>query len=334
MINLHRLRKLKLHRTPPGQLLMAEGLLRWDYALPRRTEIALEGLDNLPRDRLVFLAMNHTDRYNYWPLQYEMHRRGLPYTATWVKGKYYDHPLMARFMDATNNIPMPSRGYALVADFRKAFERKPQDSEYRFLRDLVDGAIEPAAADLQAQSADVQAFVRARGGDTLGFVRQFEAEFEPLIDEVIRLNRQAICELGLNVLVFPQGTRSLRLSRGHTGLVQMAMYLGAAIVPVGCNGSDLVYPGNSPLAKGGRIVYRVGKPLEPAGPELGPHRVTQVFKPLTRGASERHGQQFRAATDQVMAAIDALLDEPYRAVPVNDGAGSDGPAVSAADRFL
>lgn len=329
MIDLHRLRKLKLHRTPPGQLLMAEGLLRWDYALPRRTEIAIEGLAQLPRDRQVFLAMNHTDRYNYWPFQYALHRRGLPYTATWVKGKYYDHPLMARFMDATNNIPLPSRGYVLVAEFRKAYGRKPQDGEYRFLRDLVDGAIDAAAADLRAQSADVQAFVRARGGDAQGFVRQFEAAFEPLIDEVIRLNRQAICELGLNVLVFPQGTRALRLSRGHTGLVQMAMHLGAAIVPVGCNGSDRVYPGNSPLAKGGRIVYRIGKPLEPGGPELGPHRVTAAFKPLTRAAGEHHGPQFRAATDAVMAAINALLDEPYRAA-----ADPGDAAIAAADRFL
>ncbi|MBI5607719.1 MAG: 1-acyl-sn-glycerol-3-phosphate acyltransferase, partial [Deltaproteobacteria bacterium] len=248
MIELAQLARLRLHRKPIGQLLMAEMALRWDYALPHKTAIVVENIEAIPKDRQVFLAMNHTDRYNYWPFQYALHRRGWPYTATWVKGKYYDHPWMARFMDSTNNIPVPSRGYVLVADFRKAFGRKTSDAEYRFLRNVVDGLGALDESQLASQSADVQRFVGQRGGSLAEFQRQFEANFEPMIDQVIRLNREAICELGLNVLVFPQGTRSVRLSRGHTGLVQMANHLGAAIVPVGCTGSDQVYPGNSPFA--------------------------------------------------------------------------------------
>jgi 1-acyl-sn-glycerol-3-phosphate acyltransferase len=329
MIDLDRLRKLRLHRTPPGQLAFANLVLRWDYTLPRRTAIELDGIEHIPRDRQVFLAMNHTDRYNYWPLQYAMYRRGWPFTATWVKGKYYDHPLMARFLDVTNNIPLPSRGYLLVAEFRKALQRKPADGEYRFLRDVLDGVVDPQTADLAAQSDDVRRFVGERGGSVEGFVGWFEALLLPMLREVVRLNRQAICELGLNVLVFPQGTRSLRQLRGHTGMVQMAQHLGAAIVPIGCNGSDHVYPGNSPLAKGGRIVYRIGKPLEPGGPELAPFRVTEAFDPLSRHAAERWGSQFRGATDVVTAHIDALLDPPYRSDPAALEA-----AVRAADRFL
>jgi len=326
MITTAQLAGLRLHRRPPGQVAVA-ALMRFDYSFPRRTDIVLEQVAHLPSGRTVFLAMNHTDKYNYWPLQYAMYRRGLPFTATWVKGKYYDHPVTARFLDATNNIPLPSRGYLISTEFREAIGRRPEAPEYRFLRDLVDGAIEPDRADLASAGGDVRRFV---GGDgPRAFVDGFEARFQPMIDQVIRLNRQAISELGVNVLVFPQGTRSLRLSRGHTGLVQMAWHLGAAIVPIGCNGSDRLYPTNSPLSKGGRVVYRFGAPIEPTGPEFRELQVTQPYVPLTRAAAEAHGDRFRAATDVVMARINDLLDPPYQFAP---GGQSDG--VRGMDRFL
>ncbi len=329
MITLQQLEKLRLHRRPAGQLVMANLVLSWDYLLPRRTRIVLEGLDNLPRDRTVFLAMNHTDRYNYWPAQYAMYRAGLPFTATWVKGKYYDKAMTARFLDSTNNIPLPSRGYVLVAEFRKAMGRRTEADEYRFLRDLVDGAVQPEDADLAGQTPAVRQFVADRGGSLRGFVDAFEQRFEPMIAQVIRLNRQAICELGVNVLVFPQGTRSKRLAKGHTGMIQLAMHLGAAVVPVGCNGADKLYPGVSPFSKGGKVTYRFGTPMEPTGPELGPYRVQEPYVPLTRSAAERHGVQFRAATEVIMQRINGLLDVEYQAAA--DGA-SDG--VRGIDRFL
>jgi hypothetical protein len=33
--------------------------------------------------------MNHTDRYNYWPFQYQLWKWQYPYTTVWAKGKYY-----------------------------------------------------------------------------------------------------------------------------------------------------------------------------------------------------------------------------------------------------
>ena len=50
MITLQQLEKLRLHRRPAGQLVMANLVLSWDYLLPRRTRIVLEGSDNLPRE--------------------------------------------------------------------------------------------------------------------------------------------------------------------------------------------------------------------------------------------------------------------------------------------
>jgi len=310
VLDLARLRRIHLAAKPPGQRLFAKALAV-DYRLPRRTEIIVEGLDRIPQDRSVFLAMNHTDRYNYWPLQYHMHTCGLRYTATWVKGKYYQHPLMAWFMDQTGNIPLPSRGYVAASAFQAAQGRPPDPTEYRALRDLLDG--QPGAPSSPALPPAVAAWTSQTGGPS-AWSHTWRDRFHDMMTEVMRINRDAL-DVGLHVLVFPEGTRHKRLGRGHTGLVQAAWHLGAAIIPIGCNGSDRVYPGNSPSAKGGRIVYRVGQVLEPDGPVLGPHRVQQTYTPFTVAASKAHGQAFQTATDLVMERIADLLDPTYQADP-------------------
>jgi len=322
MLDLARLQRIHLQRVPPGQRLMA-ALLALDYRFPRRTRIEIEGIERIPQDRPVFLAMNHTDRYNYWPLQYHMHTRGLRYTATWVKGKYYQHPLMAWFMDRTGNIPLPSRGYVVASGFQQQAGRKPDAEEYRALRDLVDGR------PVETLPPTLAAWLQAQGG-AAAWAQAERLHFAAMMTEVMRITRQAL-EIGLHLLVFPEGTRRTRLGRGHTGMVQAAWHLGAAIVPIGCNGSDLVYPGGSPFARGGPIVYRVGPVLEPDGPELGPHRVTEAYTPFTQEASQRHGQSFQAATDIVMAHIATLLDPPYQPTAQAPGAPDEG---AGAERFL
>lgn len=301
-VRLAQLQRLKLSRHPLVQSFLAHTFLRATYTLPRRTEIVLEGLENIPRDRTVFFAMNHTDRYNYWPFQWGLWKRGYRFTATWVKGKYFENPWMSRFMIATNNIPLPSRGYVIATQFRDEIGRVPAAPEYRVLRDLADGV----ASTSGDGGADVVRFVA--GG---GLVR-FEEAFNAMIGEVTRLTRGALEELGHDVLVFPEGTRSLRLQKGHTGLAQMTQHLGATIIPVGCNGSDKLYPGGSPWSKGGRVVYRLGPPMPVDGPELAEFRVRAPFQPLSLAASRAHGDAFRAITDRVMSRIESLLDEPYR----------------------
>jgi 1-acyl-sn-glycerol-3-phosphate acyltransferase len=313
MLDLARLERVNLHRTPWGQILVAQ-LLRLDYRLPRRTEIVLEGTEHLERGHSYILAMNHTDRYNYWPLQYQLYRQRLGFTATWVKGKYYENPFIAAFMDAMNNIPLPSRGYVITTRFREAVGRVPTDEEYRALRDLADGGV--AEAPLARAVGDVKAFLE-----------DFAQVFDRMIDQVMRLNRQAL-EFGQHLLVFPQGTRSVRLSRGHIGVAQVAQHLGVDVVPVGCNGSNLVYPGNSPFAQGGRIVYRIGKPLRLDGSELRDYRVTEPFRPFTLDAGV-HRKAFEGMTAVVMDHINELLDPEYQYA---DDQVSDG--VRGMDRFV
>ena len=92
----------------------------------------------------------------------------------------------------------------------------------------------------------------------------------------------------------------------------MTQKLGLDIVPVGCNGSDKCYPGNTPFSRGGTITYKIGKPIEIEGPEIKQYRITENFIPFSRKAEEQYGQRFRAITDIVMERINSLLDPEYQ----------------------
>lgn len=314
MIDLDRLRHTRLYRWPLAQILVGNLFLAPDYRLPRRTQIKVEGFDNIPRARGVFFALNHTDRYNYWPFQYAMYRQGgFRYTTAWVKGKYYENRLLAFFLDITGNIPVPSRGYMISTYFRKATGSPPEQEQYQLLRDLVDGklSLEDTRVGL---TDDSRAFLEEGFAEYEGntFVERFHAVWDAMTVEVAALTRRALEEYELNVIIFPQGTRSLRLSQGHTGLAQMAQYLGTSIVPVGCSGSDKLYPGGSPSSRGGRVIYRIGRPLEVDGPELGPYRVPPEILPLTTQAKRTYGDQYHAITQVVMNRINDLLDPEYQ----------------------
>ncbi|MGE0788652.1 MAG: lysophospholipid acyltransferase family protein [Sandaracinaceae bacterium] len=311
MLDLGLYDRVWLSRRPPAQRLIAELFLRFDY---RNVDLRLEGVERLPEHPVV-LAMNHTDNFNYWPLQYQLHKLDR-YTATWVKGKNYEHPGVSAFMRVTNNIPIASRGYVITRDFLGVMGRRPEPEEYRALRDAVDRgeAVEREAVERGV----VPRKVLEQGRDMLG--RRFDPARERYDQAVQRLmdrfterfldlNREAY-RIGCDLLVFPQGTRSVRLSRGHIGLAQIACVLGADIVPVGCNGTDGVYPGRSFRARPGRAVYRIGAPMPLSSfADLLPDPPRDAF---SREAEREHRAAFQAIVDRVMDRIDGLLDEPYR----------------------
>lgn len=317
-IDLDLMRGIRLSAAPKFQIFLAHTFLRVVFNVPTKTEIVIEGLENIPREP-VFYAMNHTDKYNYWPFQYQLWQRLSRFTATWVKGKYFESKLLSLFLVATNNIPLPSRGYVISTEFRRAEKRPPDAAEYRVLRDLADGV----RADAAGASDSVKRFLDGGG------LARFEESFRLMMKAVERITGDALNRLKLDVIIFPQGTRSIRLSKGHTGLAQVAQALGKTIVPIGCSGSDKLYPGGSPWPKGGRVVYRIGTPLPVDGPDLAPFRVTAPFEPLVPEANKAHGAKFRAITDVVMARINALVDPPYQYA---EGSSSDG--VKEMERFL
>lgn len=330
MLDLARLRRIRLTARPRIQRAVALGWLWPTYQLPgRRVRVRFEHFERVPDHPVVF-AMNHTDRYNYWPFQYRLYREHGRFTATWVKGKYYESKGVGLFMELTNNLPTVSRGYLIAKDFSLTLGRRPTEEEYEGMRRAIDAAAHgetPDTSMLPPALLQTPRDILGRGFDPLAesWPEAINALFGQMMERFVALHDD-VFSLGLDLLVFPQGTRSIRLSRGRIGVAQIAMKHRCTIVPVGCNGSDRLYPGGSPLARGGEVVYRIGEPIRPED-----YADVQVddFTPFDPASERTHRANFQALVDRVMERIDGLVDEPYR---FSDDGEADG--VRGTDRFL
>ena len=342
MLTLDFMESLQISRWPYGQMVAGGLVLAPSYAIPgKRTTITIEGYERIPETGRVYLAMNHTDRYNYFPFQVNAWLKQKPsmFTATWVKGKYFNNPASAWFLQSTNNIPTPSRGYLITSDAVRLLHAPPDDQTYRMLRDALDEGYHDtkevrARARAHGVSSQVEMLLETPR-DMLGirfdplketYFEAMDRLFERMMSRFIELNLQAF-DHGHKVLVFPEGTRSLTLAKGRPGLAQMALRTGATIVPIGCNGSELLYPGDSPFSKGGDVVYRVGEPITPDG-ELAPYTIDEPYTPFTKQAERDYGANFQAVTDIVMQRISQLVDARY--LP----GSRDASHVVGSNRFL
>lgn len=334
MLDLDRMDRIRFSPIPRFQQFVATMGLTPQYRFYPGLNIRFEGYEeHMPTDEPVYIAMNHTDRYNYFPFQYRLYKDFDRYTAVWVKGKYYEHPVIGKFMELSNLIPTPSKGYIITSDFQSTLNRPPHNHEYTAIRSRLDSFDEEDLQPLPTGTIPSKITDQPRNilgtnfdpstSDYLEFVRQL---FKTMMMRFVDLNTRAF-DTGLNILVFPQGTRSIRLSRGHIGLAQMALHQNRKIVPVGCNGSDLVHPGNSPLIKRGTITYRVGKPI--TIDDMEPFRPERPFVPFTTEASHRYQAQFQGLIDMVMQRVNGLLDERYR---FSQDLQSDG--VQGSNRFV
>lgn len=303
------LKNFRYPKVPYAQILIARTFLPFDYRFPRRTTISIDGLDKMSHQQPYLVAMNHTDRFNYAPFMAYLDKVGLPPLAPWVKGKYYRKPWMAKMLTWCACTPVPSRGFLLTVDWLARMGRPPADDEYRQLRHLGDGV------DLEAELLpDVEEYLkRAPGRGKEAFVPLFQEHFEGLSAELVRINIEAL-ESGYRPLVFPQGTRSRRLTPGFSGIVQMALHLKVPILPVGVSGSDKIYPGNSIRSQGGHVHYTVGDLYDPSAEPHAP----RDFMPLTIAASAQHGEAFGELTHHLMDRLNDLLPPDYQYDP-------DGP---------
>lgn len=335
MLTLDVMESVKLSARPRGQAFFGRVLdFNFKFRLTE-TPIEIEGLENLPLDRPVYLAMNHTDRFNYLPFQVELMMEHDRFAATWVKGKYFNNPVMRQFLVSTSNIPTPSRGYLITSDVVETLGAPPREDLYRLLRDAVDESWDDSELLRRADGIallDATTVIVETDRDMLGIPYRFgdgytstmRRLFQRMMERFVALNEQAF-DIGLFVLVFPEGTRSKRLTVGRTGLAQMALRTGHAIVPIGCNGTDEVYPGDMPLASGGEVVYRIGRPIT-HDDELADFQIDEEFTPFTDDA-EVHADAFRGATAVVMSRINDLLDPKYRRE------AGEGTQVEGVDRF-
>ncbi|MAG30073.1 MAG: hypothetical protein CL908_04165 [Deltaproteobacteria bacterium] len=343
MLDLSRLERLTLARRPFWQRTFGH-LLGANYRWFPGVEIVFENEQLIPDEPVIF-AMNHTDRFNYFPFQYTIWQRFDRFTATWVKGKYYENVLMARFMESMLQLPTVSRGYLITRDFVSVMGRTPTDQEYTLLRTAVDArALGDERSLLTQPDVPEMLLRRARNPFGVGFPLDEVVEaagegarepdyadyicalYSAMMARFVELNESAI-EIGLDLLIFPQGTRSKRLLPAHVGISQVALHLKIPIVPVGCSGSDGVYPGGSPVGKRGRIVYRLGEPIP--FEELAPFHVARRFTPFSATAERDFARQFRGLADLLTDRMNGLLDPAYQRV---ERAGED--TTGGTDRFL
>ena len=315
MISHELLQSIDIRQNPIAQKIFAN-ILAVSYTVPRKTNIIVEGWENIP-ETPCFLAMNHTDRYNYWPFQYMLAKKLDQYTCTWVKAKYFRHPLLRRFLLACNNIPVAPKGTLIAKSFFDKMGRKPSGDEYRHIRNHLQKGDPPAS--------EVAAFF---GQTPQTVVQEIESNFALLSEEVVRLNKEAL-QKGHHILIFPQGTRSKRLSKGHIGLAQMSQRLQASIIPIGCSGSDICHPGSNPWAKGGTITYRIGTPIAVDDPRIIKYKIGEEFVPFSAQAHQRYQHSFQSITNVVMDEINTLVDPAYQ---YSKDKVSDG--VQGVERFL
>lgn len=332
MLDLARLERLKLVRRPFSQRFLG-WFLGVNYKRLPGIELEIEDLGRIPDSPVIF-AMNHTDRYNYWPFQYLLWQRLDRFTTTWVKGKYYEGRFMAAFMESMLQLPTVSRGYLITRDFLSVMKRTPTDQEYALLRAVVDARAVGEFKELPTPP-DVPEMLFRKARNPIGvayvpgevdYADYICALFQAMMGEFIRLNEYAL-RIGLDLLIFPQGTRSKRLLPGRVGISQIALHLKVPIVPVGCNGSDGVYPGASPFAGRGRIVYRVGQPIPYE--EFSALHIHEPFVPFSAKAEADHSQKFHALADLVIDRIEPLLDPEYRRAEIASGAVEGGDSSGA-----
>ena len=319
-INIDYVNKINLKTFSWGQAITALSVLTPNYYLTNKVKIRIENPENIPKDETVIFAMNHTDRYNCWPFQYKMFmaKKGYPMTTTWVKGNYYNNTFMAKFFEWTNNIPVPSRGYIISEDFKDIIKERISKVEYRMLKDLVEGKkkLKEISNEITENLKTVLEYPRTRLETVeIPYAEYVEKYYRLLMAKVAEANFQALFKKRLNVIVFPEGTRSTRLGSGKTGISHLALKSNKKVVPVGCNGSEMVYPGNSPWAKSGKIVYRIGKPIDPR--EIIGREIDKEFVPFSKEAEVTFKDEFHEFALHVMEKINALLDDEFKSpVPV------------------
>ena len=305
MIDIDYLKKIRLVSKPLGQRLIANLVLLPNYHIFAKVDIRIENIERIPHGENVIFAMNHTDRFNYWPFQYKLFStHEFPFTTVWVKAKYYKNAFLAKGLNLCNLIPVPSMGYLIEEFYKKTFNRRMDRSLYRVVKDMIDGRIAEAGPNERAAIEAIQAM----GEQFTEFIRGY---YETVMEKVGELSRIALCDKSLNLIIFPEGTRSLKLAEGRTGLAQLALHTEKRIVPVACNNSEEVYKGSLPFARSGRITYRVGEPLS-VHDRLKAFRIAEPFRLFSRESQQRYRDQFEGVTRIVMASIEEMLDEKYR----------------------
>ncbi len=257
--------------------------------------------------RPVLYATNSTQKYDFMTFRSVAWTRGLR-TVTVTKAKNYHSPVMRPVLEHTGVVALASRGYVMLVDAVQVLRRRPDEDEYRALRDHLDGDVPlPATRAFDA----LQSTPRVTLGvpyepSRRGLRDHWRAVYHALLGEALRHARTAV-EHGYSIQMYPEGTVSSRLGAGRIGLMQFARALSLDVCPVGMSGCRDVYRGASPLPHRGTATVRFGEAYTPDLTALpaGFEAFNPAHEALARPVLQR-------ATDDLMHRLDALLDPAQR----------------------
>lgn len=303
-----------IRRSVAGAVAFGAGIV---YSLGG-VRVEFEGAEHLG-DAPRVVMMNHSHLYDWLPVRLGMFRRFGRLCANLVKPLPYQGALQGRFLHATGNVPIASRGYVLIADFRVQEGRRPTEPEYRHLRDLIDGRPDPRGARTDAVER-----LLSTPRDLLG--RAFDPDREPYADAVQDVFRRfatrtaALADNAMRqdswLLVTPQGVVNSRLTPGRIGALQFAHHLDRPVVPCGVSGVREAFPGGVLRPAGGTITVRFGAPIRVRLPD--DHRIFE------KASEDRNRDLIARETHTLMERINDLLDPAYRWDTDPEGDGLKG----------
>lgn len=295
------------------------GSLRFRHIPGVRLE--MEGLERLPKQQVIF-AQNHTHMLDFLPLRAPLLVDHGINMVSWVKARAFKHPAMGKFLSKTGCPPLCSRGYFIVADFHALIGRRPSEAEYQALRaHTTHGEPLPAGEPFEAIKRVARDMVGWHFNPQCTTYREaIEAAYQEAIAITLRLTRRAMNH-GHHVHVYPQGSISSRLTRGHLGLAHAAAALDLPVVPVGVSGCRETFVGSSPSLRPGRIVVRFGDPYRIPIEEL-----PAGFRPFNREDELANYDWMQHHVDEVMARLNTLLEPDYQ---YSEGFEHDGKSGTA-----
>jgi len=224
------LESIQLREKPVRQRVVQELITGANLRFFPGIDVIFEGKENIPSEGPFIIAMNHTDDYNYLPLTLDLTRSGL-YTAVWIKDKNFDNAAQRAFFDFMGMIPVTPAGAFLKRLYKSQFGGDAVISfagkKYQQVKDVFDEKIRVEV--VSKKDLDVESAYFLRRIEDIRFYHQ------ALMHKVAELTQDAF-DKGLYLLVFPEGTRCVKLGEGRTGLAEVALHTELPVIPIGCNG--------------------------------------------------------------------------------------------------
>lgn len=283
-------------------------------------------LDHPLPPKPLILAVNALHKYDPIPFRIALHRLGLR-ACTVSKGKNWHDPLSAWACDQLGALPLLSRGYLLVMDFRHVHHRPPSEPEYRALRAYLDDALPlPPDPPLQALLSTPRPILGTPFDPARASLRDHLRDTYLLFQSHLLRHARRALDHGHHIHIYPQGTASTRLSQGRIGAVQLAHALQCPILPVGLSGALDIFPRLGSLSlHPGHVHLHFGQAFTPDLSDLPPD-----FVPFHPDHERAHRPALARATRDLMARINALLPPEHQSADLD--APSDGASGTA--RFV